>query len=160
MKRQVLHTVWCNIAGEAEGEIWNWSVLGVKRSILRKSSWTLPRFCIYENSNHKKATEVKHTWSLGRLPDNHLPYDIVSCVSEFVFVRLSGSYDDEYVVGSGDSTPPIGYFHEAREGVILALITWYENESVCRWNKINMDVGHMDMGLQTYLPLVELETLA
>ena len=26
----VLHTVWCNISGEAAGEIWNWSLLGVK----------------------------------------------------------------------------------------------------------------------------------
>ena len=24
MKDQVLHTVWCNISGEAAGEIWNW----------------------------------------------------------------------------------------------------------------------------------------
>ena len=30
MKRQVLHTVWCNISGEAAGEIWNWLLLGVK----------------------------------------------------------------------------------------------------------------------------------
>ena len=30
MESQVLHTVWCNIAGEAAGEIWNWSFLGVK----------------------------------------------------------------------------------------------------------------------------------
>ena len=30
MKSQVLHTVWCNISGGAGGEIWNWSVLGVK----------------------------------------------------------------------------------------------------------------------------------
>ena len=27
MKSQVLHTVWCNIAGEAAGEIWHWSLL-------------------------------------------------------------------------------------------------------------------------------------
>ena len=26
MKSQVLHTVWCNIFGEAAGEIWNWSL--------------------------------------------------------------------------------------------------------------------------------------
>ena len=25
MKSQFLHTVWCNISGEAEGEIWHWS---------------------------------------------------------------------------------------------------------------------------------------
>ena len=30
MERQVLPTVWCNISGEAAGEIWNWSLLGVK----------------------------------------------------------------------------------------------------------------------------------
>ena len=30
MKSQVLHTVWCNIPGEAAGEIRNWSLLGVK----------------------------------------------------------------------------------------------------------------------------------
>ena len=30
MKSQVLHTVWCNITGEAAGEIWTWSLLGVK----------------------------------------------------------------------------------------------------------------------------------
>ena len=31
MKSQVLHTVWCNISGDAVGEIWNWSFLGMKR---------------------------------------------------------------------------------------------------------------------------------
>ena len=31
MESQVIHTVWCNISGEAAGEIWNWSLLGVKR---------------------------------------------------------------------------------------------------------------------------------
>ena len=30
MKSQVLHTVWCNVSGEAAGEILNWSLLGVK----------------------------------------------------------------------------------------------------------------------------------
>ena len=30
MKGQVLHTVWCKISGEAAGEIWNWSLLGVQ----------------------------------------------------------------------------------------------------------------------------------
>ena len=30
MKSQVLHTVWCNMTGEATGEIWTWSLLGVK----------------------------------------------------------------------------------------------------------------------------------
>ena len=26
MESQVLHTVWCNISGEAAGEIWHWSL--------------------------------------------------------------------------------------------------------------------------------------
>ena len=30
MKSQVLHTVWCNISGEAAGEIWYWSLLVMK----------------------------------------------------------------------------------------------------------------------------------
>ena len=30
MKSQVLFTVWCNISGEAAGEIGDWSLLGVK----------------------------------------------------------------------------------------------------------------------------------
>ena len=30
MENHVLHTVWCNISGEAAGEVWNWSLLGVK----------------------------------------------------------------------------------------------------------------------------------
>ena len=27
MESQVLHTAWCNISGEAAGEIWLWSLL-------------------------------------------------------------------------------------------------------------------------------------
>ena len=34
MKSQVLHTVWCNISGEAAGEIWYWSLLGMKGLML------------------------------------------------------------------------------------------------------------------------------
>ena len=30
MKSQVLHTVWCNISADAAGEIWSWSLAGVK----------------------------------------------------------------------------------------------------------------------------------
>ena len=34
MKSQVLHTVWCYISGEAAGEIWHWSLLGVKGFVI------------------------------------------------------------------------------------------------------------------------------
>ena len=30
MKSQVVHTVWSNTAGEAAGNIWHWSLLGVR----------------------------------------------------------------------------------------------------------------------------------
>ena len=33
MKTHVLHTVWCNITGEAAGEIWTWSLLEVKEFV-------------------------------------------------------------------------------------------------------------------------------
>ena len=32
MKSQVLHTVWCNISGEAAGEIWKWLTLALPSS--------------------------------------------------------------------------------------------------------------------------------
>ena len=35
MKSQVLHTVWCNMTGEATGEIWTWSLLGVNVHVRR-----------------------------------------------------------------------------------------------------------------------------
>ena len=38
MKSQVLHTVWCNITVEATGEIWTWSLLGVKGLKGRKNA--------------------------------------------------------------------------------------------------------------------------
>ena len=50
MVNQVLHTVWCNITGEAAGEIWHWSLLGGKgltcsalagcSSLTQRSQWS------------------------------------------------------------------------------------------------------------------------
>ena len=42
MKNQVLHTVWCNISGVNEGELWDWSLLGVKGLILREPPLACP----------------------------------------------------------------------------------------------------------------------
>ena len=39
MKSQVLHTVWCNMTGEATGEIWTWSLFGVKGLIMPITIW-------------------------------------------------------------------------------------------------------------------------
>ena len=40
MKSQVLHTVWCNIPGEAAEEIRNWSPLGSEKSEKRMINFT------------------------------------------------------------------------------------------------------------------------
>ena len=51
MKSLVLHTVWCYISGEVAGEIWNWSLSGVKGFMWRNSdiiTWVacdLPKVC-------------------------------------------------------------------------------------------------------------------
>ena len=45
MKSQVLHTVCCYISGEAAGEIWHWSILGVKGIIVPG----LLALCLSEN---------------------------------------------------------------------------------------------------------------
>ena len=39
MKSQVLHTVWCDISGEAAGEIWYWSLLEAQRLMLFNASY-------------------------------------------------------------------------------------------------------------------------
>ena len=46
MKSQVLHTVWCDISGEAAGEIWHWSLLGVKGLSLCYTVKLFSRNCI------------------------------------------------------------------------------------------------------------------
>ena len=45
MKSQVLHTVWCHISCEAAGEIWHWSLSGVK-GLKRKCISGVARICI------------------------------------------------------------------------------------------------------------------
>ena len=45
MNNQVLHTVWCNIFGEAAGEIWNCSPLGVKGLKFQKA-WKVGRVSV------------------------------------------------------------------------------------------------------------------
>ena len=59
MKSQVLYTAWCYISGEAAGEIWHWSLLGVKglrlvytydaRTSARKSN---ARLCLCRPGSH------------------------------------------------------------------------------------------------------------
>ena len=58
MKNQVLYTVWCHISGEAAGEIWNWSFLGV-RGLKGQINQTTP-----------KTIELLHVGN--RLPEKRL----------------------------------------------------------------------------------------
>ena len=73
MKSQVLHTVWCNISGEAAGEVWTWSLLGVKGLILAYCSSSAPllfnvlsfvcrRRFIITWTDYKRKRRTKNTW--------------------------------------------------------------------------------------------------
>ena len=56
MENQVLQTVWCNISGDASGEIWNWSLLGVKdlswEYLWKQSSFGKPNIQLTELQVH------------------------------------------------------------------------------------------------------------
>ena len=81
MKSQTLHTGWCNISGEAAGEIWNWSLLGVKGLDSRVSSANSTRLDWISVPLVKiwRSTEtVKRFKTTGRSSENetlfHWPY--------------------------------------------------------------------------------------
>ena len=57
MKNQALLTVWCNISGGAGGEIWHWSLSGVKGLISAKYSRGRQRL-----ENLKRESARKGTW--------------------------------------------------------------------------------------------------
>ena len=61
MKSQVLHTVWCNISGEAAGEIWNWSLLGVTPPGCSKSARDTPRLRAAGDPRWTLVTTVSRT---------------------------------------------------------------------------------------------------
>ena len=71
MKSQVLLTVWCNMTGEATGEIWTWTLLGVK-----ELKCTVSTFCMLLLSGHThlssivKACRVLLRFALTRLDSN------------------------------------------------------------------------------------------
>ena len=66
MKSHVLLTVWCNISGEAAGEIWHWSLSGVKGllfSYMWWDPWWEPRpshKCILKNNTQEKGRSHQH----------------------------------------------------------------------------------------------------
>ena len=70
MKSQVLHTVSCNIAGEAAGEIWNWSLLGVKGL----NQW------VNVTQQHTVDTKL-------RGPNVSAPYVLLTALKGFTFKR-------------------------------------------------------------------------
>ena len=73
MKSQVLHTVWCNISGEATGEIWHWSLLGVKGVMIfdRGSRRLLTRLLLRrsqrEPSNEENVNPVRTAFECERV---------------------------------------------------------------------------------------------
>ena len=80
MKSQVLHTAWYNISAEDAGEIWHWSLLGVKRNrllgTLRRWQWCWSRIkkdeicwithpsCCYQDHNKIAPTLHDPSWFL------------------------------------------------------------------------------------------------
>ena len=57
MKSQVLHTVWCNMTGEATGEIWTWSaLLGVKVLTFGFVSRVLPLYRSFESAPKRRQS--------------------------------------------------------------------------------------------------------
>ena len=64
MENQVLHTVWCNISGEAAGDIWNWSLLGVEGLSLQNfpaSGFVNVRRILYQNACIAKLKTTQTT---------------------------------------------------------------------------------------------------
>ena len=67
MKSQVLHIVWCNISGEAAGEIWTWSLLGVEAWIDPETQYLvsiIPDKLVQYNC--RKLHCARGKWSLAR----------------------------------------------------------------------------------------------
>ena len=79
MNSQVLHTVRCSICGEAAGEIWHWSLLGVKglnQRMLLASHPDKLSLCVIEliqgtvpnnNLSIRKFKNVMFLWEYRRL---------------------------------------------------------------------------------------------
>ena len=77
MTSHVLHTVWCRISGEAAGEVWKWSLLGVKgltslTRIRKVMGWLFDRD-YYHHFACLSSTMGKR-YSIQRRPDNFLSF--------------------------------------------------------------------------------------
>ena len=88
MKSQILYTVWSFISGEAAGEVWNWSLLGVKglspqywsQWVMLCNRW-LTCTCMSNREDAKRITirmvlEPERTWLTKTIPkvfSFHLP---------------------------------------------------------------------------------------
>ena len=69
MKSQVLHTVWCIISGEAAGEIWRWSLLGVKRLIAFLFIWLVIQFRLHDTTSANQNTKENDGKSFEHRPN-------------------------------------------------------------------------------------------
>ena len=112
-KSQVLHTVWCYIFGEAAGEIWHWSLLGIKIWMLdlhSLGSCCWPQVIHYDpfqittsKAERKKNANWDSQWNrIGRrcANANHIQFVFkmvhISSVVKFIAGREpAGLHDDE-----------------------------------------------------------------
>ena len=72
MKIHVLDAVWCIISGEAAGEIWHWSLLGVE-GLMHLLIEALPIF-IGMPSCHRIGGQEERVWSvlIWRISDYYM----------------------------------------------------------------------------------------
>ena len=70
MKSHVLHTVWCNMTGEATGEIWTWSLSGVKGLkfllVHTLQNWTYERKRKGASAHHKELCLIAKSMRIFR----------------------------------------------------------------------------------------------
>ena len=84
MRRQILHTLWCYMSGEAAEEIWNWSLLGGKGLTLQVAL-SARRECLW-SSGYVRALD----W--GRYQDFMAPRAQMALPGVFVLIPIFSSF--------------------------------------------------------------------
>ena len=87
MKSQALHTVQCYITGKAEGEIWTWSLLGVKGLIdlgVRASGQQCYR------AKHDPSGEWLKSWKA--INQSLLIYDLAGRLRAIELIQLKNQF--------------------------------------------------------------------